>query len=428
MIIDGLKSLYMRILKKYLLKIDGAVLPMVAIAMPVLVGSVGIGVDFGLWLKQKRELQTAVDAAALSAAYEASKGYVDFMEAAARRESLNNGYNPENAQEFIITYDNDNGVVDVSILHPANFWLASFFVDEPFVRANASAEVSAPEGDFCILSLDTTASGAISTDGTANISQPDCGMAANSRSSTSLQLNGTADIEIGDVAIRGGMDIDGSSTFTYNSLWENMPMVSDPYADLEIPDFTPCNQGSMRTTTRVNSDTTLSPGVYCGGINISGNNDITFEPGVYIIDGGDLSAIGNGTIYADGVSFILTNSGGTDYGNYGQLDISGGREVFLSAPDEGYEMEGIAVYQDRNAPDLTSVGNKLTGTTRITVDGAIYFPSQGFELGGNDITGTETCTRLIANTVSLVGTPNLGNSCEGTGVRDFAPPEVRLIF
>jgi hypothetical protein len=403
---------------------------MAALVFPVLIGSAGLGMDVSLWLAQKRNLQTAVDAAALSAAYEASMGFVDFMEDAARREALNNGFDPDNANEFSIIYNNDTGMVDVSFSHPANFWLASFFVDDVNIRANASARVSAPDGDFCILSLDENADGAISTSGTANINQPDCGLAANSRSNIALQLNGTSDILIGDVALRGDMDIDGGSTFEYTNLLTNMPMVADPYEDLEVPDYTPCAQGQMNRPTRVNDSGTviLSPGTYCGGISITGNNDIEFEPGVYIIDGGSLDVIGDGTLYGEGVSFVLTNSGGTEYGRYGSVNISGGRNVYLGAPLPGEEMEGVVFYQDRYAPESNSQTNSLTGSSDLVIDGVAYFPSQGVEFGGNDTTGTATCSKIIAKTVKLSGTPNLDNSCTGKGTKDFAPPSVRLIF
>lgn len=54
-------------LKKYLNGETASVLPLAALAFPVVLGMAGLGTDAGLWMAQKRSLQTAADAAVIAA-------------------------------------------------------------------------------------------------------------------------------------------------------------------------------------------------------------------------------------------------------------------------------------------------------------------------------------------------------------------------
>ena len=59
----------------------------------------------------------------------------------------------------------------------------------------------------------------------------------------------------------------------------------------------------------MNSDETLNPGVYCGGIKVTGNAKVTFNPGLYVLRGGEFEAGGSSELSGDGVTFFLTNQG-----------------------------------------------------------------------------------------------------------------------
>ena len=53
----------------------------------------------------------------------------------------------------------------------------------------------------------------------------------------------------------------------------------------------------------------LRPGVYCGGITVSNNASVTFNPGVYILLGGGLDVSNNGSLTGQNVSFYNTFDG-----------------------------------------------------------------------------------------------------------------------
>lgn len=88
----------------------------------------------------------------------------------------------------------------------------------------------------------------------------------------------------------------------------------------------------------------LSPGRYCGGIMLS-NADVVFNPGVYTIDGGDLSVSGISRVEGDGVTFIFE---GVDAEKVGELHLSELTENHLRPAASG-DYSGVLVLQRRAA-------------------------------------------------------------------------------
>ena len=61
--------------------------------------------------------------------------------------------------------------------------------------------------------------------------------------------------------------------------------MADPLAGLTPPSVGACNYNNYNFS---QGTTTMSPGVYCGGITIMGGT-VTMQPGEYILDGGGLT-------------------------------------------------------------------------------------------------------------------------------------------
>lgn len=403
----------------------GSVLPLAALTFPVVLGMVGLGTDASLWMAERRNLQTAADAAVVAAGWEMaqeSESQMDFM---AYKEAQTNGYEPGSNGVLDLQFlgnDEDGTRIGITLEQDARTFFSKIIFKDPVrIAAYAEAVVSGVDGQFCILALERVDADSFSGFGNVTVDSPDCGIAVNSSDDEAFTLTGNVDLTIGTVRITGDYDVGGSVDFVYESLRTNQAPLADPYEDLEVPEFEGCDHNN----TRINSSSTLSPGVYCGGINISGNNNIEFEPGVYIIDGGDFKVTGGGTMVGEGVTFILTGSGNS----YGQLDISGSKNVAFSAPLSGEDWSGITFFQDRNAPQRDNLQNKIVGTSDIVFDGVAYFPAQGLWFGGNTtMVGADSpCTKLIAKTVTLAGNPRMGNSCDPYDVEDFGSPSVKLV-
>jgi hypothetical protein len=427
--------------KNYLKDIAGSIMPLTAVMLPLILGMAGVGFDVSVWMMHRRDLQSAADAAAVAAAYELAGEHgiylpenfdpddeenTSYPEYAAIKEAEINGFNPERGELEVEISLNDDGLtmVTASIEQQDHVYFSSLlFREDVYTSAAAASVVLEPVGDFCLLALDPSADGAVTAVGAVEIEAEGCGIAVNSNSDEAFDLTGNVSISISDLNIAGGMDVGANVDLEYDSAATNSSRIPDPYQNLEVPDYDGCDYTDFSVT----GDAVLEPGVYCGGISISGNGDIEFEPGVYIIDGGDFRVTGNGTMTGEEVSFILTDSNESDYG---QLNISGGKEIAFTAPEEGDEMAGVVFYQDRNAPDSGQC-NSLTGTSAIELQGAAYFPSQCFTIGGNNDSSSsqsDPCTRIIAKTIKLHGNPAMGNNCEGTAAADIGRVRVRLVL
>src|SRR5690242_9536850 len=77
-------------LKRFPREQYGGALVLVGLSLPVLVGMVALAVDIGLWYKQRRQYQTAADAAAIGAAWQRLKG-TSTLTTFATRDATRNG-------------------------------------------------------------------------------------------------------------------------------------------------------------------------------------------------------------------------------------------------------------------------------------------------------------------------------------------------
>jgi hypothetical protein len=192
---------------------------------------------------------------------------------------------------------------------------------------------------------------------------------------------------------------------------EEMPQAQDPYANLAEPNQSgPC---ASIPGGNPHLPKTLSPGVYCGGLNLSGQ--FTLNPGVYVIDGGEFRINANAHVTGQGVMFFLTN-GAT-------VHFNGNAEIDLTAATIG-TYAGVLMYGDR---DQGNAENVFNGTADSSFTGALYFPSQEVTHNGN-FSGDNGCLRIVARAIDLRGNSGFGTDCTGTGLDVIeVPGSVRLV-
>jgi hypothetical protein len=88
----------------------------------------------------------------------------------------------------------------------------------------------------------------------------------------------------------------------------------------------------------INTDTTLSPGTYCGGRAVK-SATVTFSPGRYIIVGGGIGTQDtNSHILGSGVFFYNTYDANNAYG---PINFNANSDVQLSAPKTDGTYAGI---------------------------------------------------------------------------------------
>ena len=137
----------------------------------------------------------------------------------------------------------------------------------------------------CIYCLDPSVYQAFWATGGAVVSVSRCGITVNSTSALAFVVSTNSSVTAASIDVTGGYS---GSTMTPQPT-TGVPPVADPLADRPPPTFSAtCGY----TNLRINSGTvSLYPGVYCGGIKISGQStSVVFNPGTYILLGGGLSA------------------------------------------------------------------------------------------------------------------------------------------
>lgn len=240
-----------------------------ALGMPAMIGGAGFAVDTAQWYMWKRELQFAVDQAALAGAW------------ARTQASTKDSYSTRALQEFnanlSATADITTGAPAVTLANYAGgnsnsvTVAASVSKTLPFssfltgkgttIRVYAQAAFSAGNSfTSCLIALDEDESGAVTVGGSA-VLQASCGIAALSTSDTSIIVDGNPDIDAGWVLSRGGID-DWFNTHTDDEVHDYLEGLFDPFKDLTAPSPTEsqvarsyyCVKGTTTTRSNVNKN------------------------------------------------------------------------------------------------------------------------------------------------------------------------------
>jgi len=343
----------------------GGVFIYAAIAAPVVIGAAGLSVDVGMWYANKRLIQSAVDSAALAGALELrrSNGNATSIANAVNADALINGSETTNVR----------------------------------ARAVARADVN----DSCIWSLNPTAAQAINTVGSADVSLG-CGMIANTDDPDGIHKEGSGCLAASEFKVAGGYDETLNSGCPLDPVPEtSIPPADDPLASLPAPSYSssPCfGEGGGPNPNKVTGgdNQTFVPGVYCKNIEINTSGIVTFEPGLYVLDGVGLKITGGSTVVGTGgVTFYLSPTGGMNDG----VDIAGTGNVTLNAPTSG-AYAGILIYQDRNT--AANITHKMSGGSTMLLDGIIYAPSTDVEFTGGSSVDSSSIV-IIADEVEFKG-------------------------
>ena len=386
---------------------SGQIVVLTTIALVVLLAMAGVAVDLGMLWTQRREMQTAADAAAIAGVLEIkNQGSV---RSAAWSDSSQNGFtNGANGVTVTVnnppatgSYVSDPTAVEVIIQQPEpTYFLPVIGVTSVPVRARAVAHRSAHD---CVYVLDKSASNALVVSGSGNLNA-DCGVVDDSNSSAALVVSGGACVQASSIGVVGGDSVTGCTNPTPKTGITNVP---DPLAWVQAPSVGGC---SYTNYPHVNSGTStvLNPGVYCNGITVSGNGVLaTLNPGTYILAGGGLTVSGGASLKGDGVAFY--NTGNRTYA-YKPIVVSGGSSTALSAPSSG-SLAGILFFQDRSFTNPAQ--NTVSGTSGASMQGALYFPTTPLVISGGS--SVSPFTMIVADTLTISG-PSYASLAPGSSV------------
>ncbi|OAE99057.1 hypothetical protein AYJ54_33915 [Bradyrhizobium centrolobii] len=395
--------------------------------MPVLVGTAGLGTEVGWWYYKHKNMQSAADSGAVSAATAVAGG--GDMAAEANAVTANYGYaNAVNNVTIIVnqppksgSYASNLQAIEVIVSQPQQRLLSSLFGSDP-VGITARAVALPNSGTGCVLALNSTASPAVNVSGSNQLNLIKCNLYSNSSASPSLNVSGSAAVSANQVGVVG--DVSGASNITTtNGIRTHIQPIADPYASVSPPSEPSCSNGKI--TVNANGKTnSLSPGCYSGSITVNAGATLNLNPGnlnpaIYYLDGASLSVAGNATITGTNVTLVFTGSGS----NWGTASIGSNATIDLTAPTTG-PTKGIVMYGDRNMPAGTAFN--LTGGATQNFGGAIYLPKANLSFSGGNGTST-SCTKIIADTITLTGTSNLQVNCSALGVATIGSQTAQLV-
>jgi Flp pilus assembly protein TadG len=414
-------------------------------SLPMIMGAVGLASDTIQWALWKRELQRAADSAAIAGVYAKVQG-ASYSSAVTTDLARNNDIaaitisTSATSAPSAGAYTADVNAVRVSLQAQQQLSFSSMFMSAaPTITATATATI-VPSGDYCVISLENTATTGITVGGTAQVDLG-CGMITNSTSMNAAVAFGTSDVDASPIAAVGGIDASDNWSDDVQLLPFTLAQ-ADPFKDINPPtpsgcqrfnDMLPAGQSNNNNGTVDLSTVHAAGGVYCikenGGspaqLQIQG--DVTLGPATYVLDSTSLKMTsGGGSLHCNGCTIILTSStAATDPASIGGVDMSGG-EIDLIAPSTG-TYKGISIYQDRRASNTSSSTNIINGNGSSSFQGAFYFPNQEFQFAGN--TGMSTqCVQMVARRVTFTGTSAISNTCPpGSGASSFAGQAVRLV-
>ncbi|MEE9296253.1 MAG: TadG family pilus assembly protein [Phycisphaerae bacterium] len=404
----------------------GSILTIMGFGLVVAAGFTALAVDMSYLYVLKGRLQTTADFAVLAAVTQlpdedaartmASEYTAKNMPAANHGTVLANadvvtGNWDADTRTFTPAGDPVNAVRVVTRRSQANGNAAGLFFasilgfDEIDMQTTAIA--SSEAGDSCIIALDPSVDDALRVAGNVDVTMS-CGVRVNSTGSKAIRLAGGGCLTASIISVTGG-HIGACISPAPDT---DMTPMADPLAYLSPPTDFDDDGCTYTALVEVTTDTTLSPGVYCGGISISDTANVDFEPGNYTVGGEGLEISGSGAVTGDEVMFYIapTATGIPFHHHQGPgktVHFAGSANITLSAPTSG-DYKDVLIWQDAGvSSDLELVFN---GGADMELNGVLYAPNHQLRFAGNGDPGG--ATSIVARTVELTGNANFGSNPE----------------
>ena len=260
------------------------------------------------------------------------------------------------------------------------------------ITGKATAAIVGTVPSDCIYVLDPSAQNAFQVSNGATVVASGCALAVDSNNGDAASITGGASVTASAIDVTGGVAINNGGTTTPAPV-TGVTAVTDPFASL--PALTPASCVTHPSMYSPGSNTTLTPGTYCGGITVSnGATNVVFGAGDYIINGGGITFGGGATASGSNIMFYLTGTNAT----YASVTIANGVSVTFSGPTSGV-YQGVLFFQNRS---ITSASNaSFAGGATMTLTGSLYFPTTDVSFSnGSSAAGN---VALIAKQVSFTG-------------------------
>ena len=403
----------------------GTIIIMVAMMMTVLVAFMGLAFDASYMYYYKRRVQTAADAGAIAGAQELLRGAATEVTTAARKDAQLNRFT-HGTNGVIVTVNNppasgprvgQAGFVEVIVSEPRPTWFMNIIgVTSATIRARAVAGLADSAG--CVYALNR------------NTSEPNNGFFVNGTTNSTFNCGVFSNANFrtvgGACVIAPSASYSGTYTNASGSdpncgpaeVGHGIPVV-DPIVGLyTLPATSPCTFTNYKQIS--GPAVTLTPGIYCGGIEIGGSvPTATFTAGTYVLvgTGGNKGGLKLGSsVNATGTGVTFFNTYETNTTQYEPITINTSGNVAFSAPTSGTN-KALLFYQDSRVPWRANNGSTITASSTSTFEGILYFPTTDLTYAGNSSSGSPTSgyTVLVVYNLTILGKAQINSDYSALG-------------
>jgi Flp pilus assembly protein TadG len=358
--------------------ISGGTATIFALALVPMVLAAGGAVDYARAYNARGALQNAIDASVLAGAANSNSSSTALSTFTAQSVSLDGTI----ATPTFVTNSDDSftGTVTAKV---TTYFLQLTGLSSFSVTATATAAATSSSGKVCILLLNTTATPGLLLNSGATITASDCEIDVKSTGSPAATFNSGTTVTVNKICVAGSTVTDNGGS--HANLTKSCTTATDPYAgNLPTPSSSTCTYSGYN----VNGGTvTLSPGVYCNGINFNNSPTVTFNPGLYVIKGGNWNLNG-GTYTGTGVTFYFADTS--------LMQFNSSVKAVLSAPTSG-TYSGILMYE---ATGLSTTSWAFNTSKGHQLSGLLYLPSRQITFNAGS-SGTGENLTMVFNTLTV---------------------------
>jgi hypothetical protein len=403
----------------------GTVVIAVMVCLIALLSVIALSLDGGLVLDKRRQVQAAADAAALAGA---SELYASWFSNKGLDEGPKRGTGPAageiaaHAKEVAAANGFEDGVggVTVDVFIPPETgpnagrlghcevkisvtqtrYFSRIFGSSQAIPIGARAVSRGRNStiDNGIIILDPDDRGAFSTGGGATVTVGgSAGVIVNSSNYEAMIANGggTVTAPYYDVGGSPGWATPGGGSFG-GTIYPNCEPTPDPLRNVPQPTTAGLiTRSTKRITHSASTELRIRPGLYIGGISVSGKGNVFMEPGIYYMQGGFIYG-GQGSL--TGYEVMIFND---PQSNSDPISLGGQGAITLTPPTSG-PYQGICLFQSRTSVNQPAVNVTGSGTAPLSISGTFYVPKGELKVTGN---GTQDTigSQYISNTLKLGG-------------------------
>ncbi len=412
-----------------------SVTPLAALSLALILSVLALVVDGGTLMEARRHVQAAADAAALAAADDLFANYTTNQgtdpngtaQASALANAAANGFNNDGVKSIVtVNISPQNyqsrpnagkalppGYVEVMVQYNADRLFSGVLGSGAIpVCARAVARGQWGPSSMAVMLLNLHASGALNSNSSSDLTI-NGGLAVNSSSPTAIKLSGPILASQFNLNQASG-PLPGPVLSLLSGLGGTSPAINygaplpDPLRFLPDPNPVTLGLPTQGTNLHISSGSqNLYPGVYVGGITVSGGGIAILHansngtPGIYYLQGGGLTISGSSSV----ITAVGETAGVMIYNDWTRsndaITLSGSGAVRIHPPTSG-PYQGISLFQKRGTATSAAPIITLSGSGALNLTGTVYAAYATITMSGSagvNVLGGQ----LIADTMTLTG-------------------------